>query len=82
LRWMAEHVPGVHIPEPVLTRIGKADDQKAEGKRVLIETIHRLTEIEGVAGVHLMGHKNERVLAEAIVEAGLRPPTEVQPLYA
>ena len=83
LRWMAEHVPGVHIPEPVLTRIGGADDQKAEGKRVLIETIHRLAEIEGVAGVHLMGHKNERVLAEAIVEAGLRTPAEdVQPRYA
>ncbi|MEZ5785739.1 MAG: methylenetetrahydrofolate reductase C-terminal domain-containing protein [Xanthobacteraceae bacterium] len=82
LRWMAEHVPGVHIPEPVLTRIGKADDQKAEGKLVLVETIHRLAEIEGVAGVHLMGHKNERVLSEAIVEAGLRAPREAQSRYA
>lgn len=82
LRWMAEHVPGVHIPEAVLTRIGTADDQKAEGKRVLVETIRRLAETEGVAGVHLMGHKNERVLAEAIVEAGLRTPMEAQPRYA
>jgi methylenetetrahydrofolate reductase (NADPH) len=44
--------------------------------------IHRLAEIEGVAGVHLMGHKNERVLAEAIVEVGLRAQAEVQPLHA
>jgi methylenetetrahydrofolate reductase (NADH) len=82
LRWMAEHVPGVHIPESLLTRIGSAADQKAEGKRVLIEMIHRLADIEGVAGVHLMGHKNERVLAEAIVEAGLPSQAEVQPLHA
>jgi hypothetical protein len=26
-----------------------------------------------VAGVHLMGHKNEATLAQIIVEAGLRP---------
>jgi 5,10-methylenetetrahydrofolate reductase len=82
LRWMAEHVPGVYIPEPVLTRIAGADDQRAEGKRVLIETIHRLAEIEGVAGVHLMGHKNERVLAEAIDEARLRPQAEIRHLHA
>jgi hypothetical protein len=26
-----------------------------------------------VAGVHLMGHRNEQTLARAIVESGLRP---------
>jgi 5,10-methylenetetrahydrofolate reductase len=82
LRWMAEHVPGVLVPEPLLARIGAAADQRAEGKRALIEIMHRLAEIEGVAGVHMMGHKNERVLAEAIVEAGLRPSAEVQALRA
>jgi hypothetical protein len=29
-----------------------------------------------------MGHKNERVLAEAIDEAKLRPQAEVEPLRA
>jgi len=29
-----------------------------------------------------MGHKNERVLAEAIVEADLTSQAEVQPLHA
>jgi len=36
-----------------------------------IETIQILKELKGVAGVHLMGHKNEKVLAEIIVESGL-----------
>jgi methylenetetrahydrofolate reductase (NADPH) len=35
--------------------------------------IHALRRIEGVAGVHLMGHRNEETLAQIIVEAGLRP---------
>jgi methylenetetrahydrofolate reductase (NADPH) len=72
LRWMAEHVPGVHVPHAVTERIAAAADPKAEGRRVCVETIHALRQIEGVAGVHLMGHKNEAALAQIIVEAGLR----------
>ena len=72
LRWMAEHVPGVHVPQAVTERIAAAADQKAEGRRVAIETIHALRRIEGVAGVHLMGHKNEAALAQIIAESGLR----------
>ncbi len=73
LRWMAQHVPGIRIPEALLQRIAGADDQKAEAKRICIETVRALIEIEGVRGVHLMGHRNEDVLAEIIVESGLRP---------
>jgi hypothetical protein len=60
--------------EPLLRRIGGAADQRAEGKAVLIETIQRLAAIEGVGGVHLMGYRNEDILAQAIVESGLRKP--------
>lgn len=72
LKWMADHVPGVHIPAPVLERIGRAENQKEEGKRFCIEMMRSLAEIEGVAGVHVMGHKNEALLAEIIAESGLR----------
>ena len=82
LRWMAHHVPGVHIPERVIERIAGAADQRAEAKRILIETIHAVTEIEGVGGVHLMSHKHERLLAETIVEAGLRRPNGTAPVTA
>ena len=70
---MAAHVPGVHVPASLLERIGAADDQRLEGKRVCIETIRALAQIEGVAGVHVMGHRNEDVLAEIIRESGLGP---------
>ena len=72
LRWMAAHVPGIHIPEPLLARIAGATDQKTEAKRACTEIIAAVAGIEGVAGVHVMGHRNEEVLAEIIVESGLR----------
>ena len=69
---MRDRVPGVHIPDSVITRVAAAADQKAEGKRLLIEMMRAVTAIEGVAGVHLMGFRNEKLLAEAVGESGLR----------
>ncbi len=76
LRWMADHVPGVNVPSSVTERIAAATDQRLEGKRFCIEMIRSVRNIEGVAGVHLMGYKNEDVLAQIIVEAGLRAPAQ------
>jgi methylenetetrahydrofolate reductase (NADPH) len=82
LRRMGEHVPGVRIPEAVIERVARAADQRAEAKRILIEIIQAAAGIEGVGGVHLMGYKNERLLAETIVEAGLRQPSAAGPAPA
>lgn len=78
LKWMGEHVPGVHVPPSLLERIGSAANQKLEAKQACIDTIRALADIEGVAGVHVMGHKNEDVLAEIIAESGLRRRPRLQ----
>lgn len=75
LKWMATHVPGVHVPSLTIEHIAKADDQKAAAKRFCLETISALLDVDGVAGIHVMGHKNEDVLAEIIVESGLGSKT-------
>lgn len=66
LAWMARNVPGVHVPAAMLERIAQAADERAEGRRICIETIAALRQVEGVAGVHVMGHRNEQTLAEII----------------
>jgi len=72
LRWMATHVPGIYLPEPVLARVAAAGDQQAEARRVCLEMIDAVMGIDGIAGVHLMGHRNEEALAQIIAESGLR----------
>jgi methylenetetrahydrofolate reductase (NADPH) len=69
LAWMSAHVPGVHVPGALLERIAGADDEQEEGRRVCVELIRSLRSMEGVAGVHVMGHRNEEVLAEIVREA-------------
>ena len=78
LAWMARHVPGVHVPAQLLSSIEKATNQMEQGKAYCIETIQALVGIEGLAGIHVMGHRNEDVLAEIISECGLRRQTRLQ----
>ena len=78
LAWMGHHVPGVHVPKALIERIGKASDQHAEGISAAVEIIARLRGIEGIGGFHLMGHRNERMLAEIIERAGIAPSARQQ----
>jgi methylenetetrahydrofolate reductase (NADPH) len=77
LKRMRERVPGVHVPDTIIARIAGAADQKSEGRQVCVDMIRALRGIEGVAGVHLMGYRNEETLARIIEESGVRP--DVQP---
>jgi 5,10-methylenetetrahydrofolate reductase len=73
-RWMRAHVPGVHIPDAVLTRIERAGgpkEQKAEGKRLCVELIQTLREIKGIHGVHVMAYRQEEYVSAIIKEAGV-----------
>jgi methylenetetrahydrofolate reductase (NADPH) len=70
-RWMNENLFGVHVPEPLIARLQQAQDQRAEGRRICVDLLQELAEIDGVAGAHLMAPKQEQACADAIAESGL-----------
>ena len=61
-RWIKEHLFGSIIPDSIIERLDKAEDQKAEGRAICIELIGELAEIPGVAGAHVMAPLNETSL--------------------
>lgn len=71
-RWMRTHVPGVSIPDELVTRLEQAADPEAEGVRTCVETIHRIRAIKGVAGIHLMAPKREHLIADIVRASGVR----------
>jgi len=73
--FMRDNVPGVHIPDAVIERLRKTPkaDKRREGKRICVEIIQQVREIEGVHGVHLMAYRQEELVAEIVEEAGLLP---------
>ena len=70
-RWMLAHVPGVRIPEQVLQRLDKSADPKREGARICVEMILALRRMPGIAGVHVMAHRNENLVPDILRESGL-----------
>lgn len=73
--YMREKVPGVVIPDKIVHRLKKTpkEKQQEEGKRICVELIEEIQEIEGVSGIHIMAYRQEELVAEIVEESGLCP---------
>ena len=70
-RWMRDNLWGVQIPDPIVERLERAADQKAEGIAVCAELIRALAEVRGVSGVHLMAPVGLSSIPVTIRESGI-----------
>jgi len=73
--FMRTKIPGVVIPDKIVERLRKTpkERQQDEGKQICIEIIQQVREIEGVSGVHIMAYRQEELVADLVLEAGLLP---------
>ncbi len=69
--WIRTNVPGIHIPDDVVKRLRGAEKQKLEGRKLCIELIQQVRDIEGIAGVHVMAYRQEEAVAEIIDRSGV-----------
>jgi methylenetetrahydrofolate reductase (NADPH) len=65
-RWMKENLFGAIIPEEIVIRLENARDSRSEGEAICIEIIKQLSDIPGVAGVHVMAPLNELAIPRVI----------------
>jgi methylenetetrahydrofolate reductase (NADPH) len=75
-RYMKNFVPGMDVPQEIVDRMAaveKGPASHAEGKKLAVEMIKELAEIEGVAGVHIMAVEWEEAVPEIVETAGLLP---------
>lgn len=80
--WIRNNVPGIHIPDTIIKRLEGAEKPKQEGKRLCIDIINEVKEIEGVSGVHVMAYRQEEYVAEIVSESGVlkgRQPWKREP---
>lgn len=70
--WIRDNVPGIHIPDAIIDRLLAAGKkQKAEGRKICVELIQQLQEIDGVAGVHIMAYRQEESVKQIVKDAGV-----------
>ena len=75
-KYMKNFVPGMDVPQEIVDRMAsveKGPPAQAEGKKLAVEMIKEIAEIEGVAGVHLMAVEWEIAVPEIVEMAGLLP---------
>jgi len=75
-RYMQKFVPGMDVPQEIVDRMAgveKGPASHAEGKKLAVEMIKELAEVEGVAGVHIMAVEWEEAVPEIVEAAGLMP---------
>jgi methylenetetrahydrofolate reductase (NADPH) len=74
-RYMAENVPGIHIPDSIMRRMADAPKGKGPetGLAICAEIIEQLRAIEGVAGIHIMAVEWEQAVREIVETAKLLP---------
>ena len=72
-RYMKNNVSGMMVPDALIDRLKAAKSKKEEGVKICVETIKRIREIEGVAGVHIMAIAWEEIVPEIVEKAGLFP---------
>lgn len=70
-RWMNDKLFGVHIPDPLIARLERAQDQRAEGRAICAELLQELQGIDGVSGAHLMAPGGEASIARVIEDSGI-----------
>jgi methylenetetrahydrofolate reductase (NADPH) len=78
-QYMAKSVPGMDVPESLITRLRGAGKGKVaeEGIKFAIEQIQEFKEMKGIAGVHLMAIEWEHRVPEIAERAGLLPRPKV-----
>jgi methylenetetrahydrofolate reductase (NADPH) len=70
-RWMREKLFGTVIPDAIVERLERAQDARAEGRRICVEILQQLAEIPGIAGAHVMAPMNFAEIPAAISESGV-----------
>jgi methylenetetrahydrofolate reductase (NADPH) len=74
-KYMKNKVPGMSVPDELIKRMSGVpkDKQPEEGIKICVETMHRLKEIKGVRGFHIMAIEWEQKVPEIVERAGLYP---------
>ena len=72
-RYMRDYVPGVAVPDEIVTRMENSEAPKEEGVRIILEIIERLKDMPGVHGIHIMAVGWEDIVPEVVEKSGLMP---------
>ncbi len=73
LRFMESSVPGIHVPQPVISRIAEAQDPAEESFQLVREQVEHALALAGVAGIHITDFRHDGSLERLVRELSIGP---------
>lgn len=70
-KYMKNFVPGMDVPDEIISRMKDAKDKEDEGINICVDIIKQVRAIKGVSGVHVMAIEWESAVPEILSRAGL-----------
>ena len=71
-KWMRDKLFGTVIPDDIVQRMERSENQIEEGTAICAELINQFEEIDGVHGAHLMAPRNLSAIAPTVKKAGIK----------
>ena len=71
-KWMRDKLFGTVIPDNIVQRMERSENQIEEGTAICAELINQFEEIDGVHGAHLMAPRNLSAIAPTVKKAGIK----------
>jgi methylenetetrahydrofolate reductase (NADPH) len=68
-RWIRDNLFGSVIPDEIIARLEAAQNPADEGARICQELLQQFSEIDGVAGAHIMAPGHDEIVPEIIAQA-------------
>jgi methylenetetrahydrofolate reductase (NADPH) len=77
LKFMDREVPGINVPEAVISRVSGAADEAEEAYQYVLEQCQHALSLPGVAGLHLTDFRHDGSLGRLVEDLGLaRTPAQ------
>jgi methylenetetrahydrofolate reductase (NADPH) len=64
-------LPGIVIPDAIMTRIENAKDAQEEGYKICLETLEKLIALSAIQGIHFMAINDFKALVHLITDGDL-----------
>ena len=71
-KWMRDKLFGTVIPDNIVQRMERSENQIEEGTAICAELINQFEEIDGVHGAHLMAPRNLSAIAPTVKKAEIK----------
>ena len=73
MRFMRDHVPGIHVPDQAIHEVESATDPKEAAYKFVLEQARHALSLPGVRGIHIADFRHDDSVGRLVTDLGIIP---------